>query len=391
MPRTAPASNGVEPPLAGRLFEGFPHGLLILDRSGAVEVANRAAVELLEVAVPGERRCCDLFGCRAAGGSLSGVCLSEIVPAAAEDYLELRIELRAGSAWLTAAAMDDSRIVVQVRRNGTSRFVHSESASSPVLYVSALGPLQVERDGEPVGGAWLEQRPGELFKYLVCERHRPASSDRITAALWPQADTSAVGRVRYFVHKLRDALEPDRDRGHSTFVVGGQRGYALHRRLVRLDIDDFEQRVTAGLAAFARGDSVAAADLLGRGLALYRDEFLADEPYAVWALAERDRLRDMASRALRILFQQSLLRGDLDGADAHLRRLIGFEPFDANLHRHYVEVSLRLGRRGEAQRRYAELRQRMLFEFGEELEFGFSELLASGERQLHLGWAENGP
>jgi hypothetical protein len=55
-----------------------------------------------------------------------------------------------------------------------------------------------------------------------------------------------------------------------------------------------------------------------------------------------------------------------------------------DLQRHYVELSLRLGRRGEAQRRYAELRERMLHDFGEELDFGFSELLGAGERQLRL-------
>jgi DNA-binding SARP family transcriptional activator len=387
MPGTAFASNGAESPLAGRVFEGFPHGLVVLDRDGGVELANRAAVELFRIGPGSSPSCCDLLGCRSGQGPLAGVCLSEIVPPAAEDYLELRLELAGGSAWLTAAAMDDRRIVVQVRRNGTSRFARSV-APGPELHVSALGPVHVERDGEPIDGPWLEQRTGELFKYLVSERHRPASADRITAALWPHADSSALGRVRYFVHKLRDALEPDRARGASSFVIGGRRGYALHRACVRLDVDDFEQRIAAGMAAFGRGDSTGAADLLSRGLELYQDEFLADEPYAVWAFAERDRLRDMAARALRILFDEALRTGDLDDADRHLRRLIRFEPFDANLHRHYVQVSLRLGRRGEAQRRYAELRQRMLFEFGEELDFDFSELVDSGERQLRLGWRE---
>jgi DNA-binding SARP family transcriptional activator len=151
-----------------------------------------------------------------------------------------------------------------------------------------------------------------------------------------------------------------------------------------LDVDRFEQLVSEGMAAFARGDLGAASDSLTRGLSLYEGEFLADEPYALWALAERDRLRDLAARSLRVLVERLLQGGELEAADRHLKRLISFEPFDANLQRHYVELSLRLGRRGEAQRRYAELRQRMLHYFGEDLEFDFSELLESRSRQLRL-------
>jgi len=384
MPRTAFASTGALPPLAGRAFEGLPHGLLVLDREGRVEAANRAASELLDIAFGTEPACCELFGCGADEGPLTGVCLTQVVPRPGEGHLELRLELAAGSTWVTAASMEGDQVVVQVRRNSSARFVHSEPAAGPELYISALGPLAIEVGGEPIDGAWLEQRPGQLLEFLVCERHRPASADRITSALWPHADSRAVGRVRWFVHKLRDALEPDRRRGESSFVVGSRRGYALHRARVRLDVDDFEQRISAGMSAFARGDADAAAGLLSRGLTLYRGELLADEPYAAWALAERDRLRDMAARSLRVLFQRLLQVGDVPGADRQLRRLIELEPYDVDLQRRYVELSLRQGRRGEAQRRYAELRERMLHEFGEDLDFGFWELLDAGELQLRL-------
>src|SRR3954471_716094 len=189
MPRTAFPSNGAEPPLAGRVFDGLPHGLLVLDSDGSVQVANRAASELLRI-VPGSApKCCELFGCRADEGPLAGVCLTGIVPPEGDGHLELRLDLDVGSTWVTAAAMEHEQIVVQVRRNTSARFVHSDAAAGPELYISALGPLEIEVGGEPIAGAWLEQRPGQLLRYLVSERHQPASADRITAALWPHADS----------------------------------------------------------------------------------------------------------------------------------------------------------------------------------------------------------
>src|SRR4051812_41616945 len=107
MPRTAIAHDGVEPPLAGRAFEGLPHRLLELDRAGVVEDANAAALELLQLPSGATQTCCDLFGCRGDEGPLAGVCLRQIVPPAGEGHLELRLELAEGSSWVTAAAMED--------------------------------------------------------------------------------------------------------------------------------------------------------------------------------------------------------------------------------------------------------------------------------------------
>src|SRR3954451_292175 len=126
MPRTAPASTGAEPPLAGRAFEGLPHGLLVLDSAGKVQVANRAASELLDLSPRTAPKCCELFGCRSDEGSLAGVCLMEIVPPAGGGHLELRLDLAAGSTWVTAAALDDEQLLVPGRPKTSSRLVPFE-------------------------------------------------------------------------------------------------------------------------------------------------------------------------------------------------------------------------------------------------------------------------
>ena len=108
---------------------------------------------------------------------------------------------------------------------------------------------------------------------------------------------------------------------------------------------------------------------------LYRGDFLADEPYAEWALHERDRLRDLVAGALRTLAEIETRRDDLPAATATLVRLSELEPFDIDVHRELFSLLLRRGRRSETLRRYETLRRRMLSTFDEPLDFSLSQLI----------------
>ena len=99
-----------------------------------------------------------------------------------------------------------------------------------------------------------------------------------------------------------------------------------------------------------------------------------DEPYAEWALTERERLRQIASNGLRALADLDDRNGDLEGATASLQRLTDLEPYDVDVHRDLLAMLLRRGRRSEALRRYEALRRRMLTTFGEELSFSLADL-----------------
>jgi DNA-binding SARP family transcriptional activator len=210
-------------------------------------------------------------------------------------------------------------------------------------------------------------------------------AEAIAAAIWPQGGPSALGNVRHFVHELRDRREPERPkRAPSSFVVSRQGGYTLDRARVRIDADEFERLVQGGLASFADGDAGEAAEALSAGLALYEGDLFAEDPYAVWAIPERDRLRDLAARALRVLVELELSAGDLAAADLHVKRLAELEPYDTAVQRQLIEVCLRQGRRSEARRRYTALRMRMLHDFGEELDFELADLTREQPAQLTL-------
>jgi DNA-binding SARP family transcriptional activator len=142
--------------------------------------------------------------------------------------------------------------------------------------------------------------------------------------------------------------------------------------------------VQSGLDGFADGQVAAATEALGAGLALYEDDLFAEDPYAVWAIPERDRLRDLAGRGLRVLAELEVRSGDLAAAALHVRRLAELEPYDTAIQRQLIELCLRQGRRSEAYRRYSALRMRMLHDFGEELDFQFTDLAREEPLQLTL-------
>jgi DNA-binding SARP family transcriptional activator len=122
-------------------------------------------------------------------------------------------------------------------------------------------------------------------------------------------------------------------------------------------------------------DPKAATTSLEQGLALYQGDFLADVPYAEWAMAERHRLHDLACTALRTLTELHLAEGDTDKAVRALERLAKMAPYDEGVHRKLMELDIAAGRRSDAMRRYNVLRARIRRTFGHDLDFKPADLL----------------
>jgi DNA-binding SARP family transcriptional activator len=242
--------------------------------------------------------------------------------------------------------------------------------------VAALGRLSVSVGGTSRDGDWLQQRPGQVFRYLLASRSGAQRSEAIASALWPERGPAAVANVRYCIFKLREHLAERRDPGDS-LVVRDAAGYRIDLRRVALDVDDFQSRFTAGIAAHRRGEAAAAETVLSEALSLYRGEFLADDPYADWAFSEREYLRSLAGKGLAALAQIALSSGRLVAAAERLQRLAELEPFDSHVHQMLIEVCLRRGRRTEAFRHYHALRARLHRAFGEQPDFELTSLAAS--------------
>jgi DNA-binding SARP family transcriptional activator len=239
--------------------------------------------------------------------------------------------------------------------------------------IFALGPLRVDGPGGPLTGDWLEQRAGQLLRLLVCERKKIVPADAIGEALWPHAGPAAPNTVRHFIHELRERLEPERSpRAKPSPVVCRHGGYGLDDDRVWIDADEFERQAAIGAAAAEQGRRVQARAQLKLALALYVGDFLGDEPYAVWALSERERLRAIACDALRSLID--LGAGLHEGAAGWLERLAALEPFDEDVHRELILAWLRMGRWSRAARHYESFRVRLLREFGAVPAFELAEL-----------------
>ena len=248
-------------------------------------------------------------------------------------------------------------------------------SADPQLRLFVLGRTCVVNGDEILDGRWINNRPGQILKLLIAERHRSVFCDEIISLLWPPNSSPDTRGVRYFVHELRDQLEPGGAvHPPSSFVLATRGGYVLDRRHVWIDADAFEALVTEGCAAAGHDDDTAH-DLIREGVELYRGDFLADEPYAEWTLHERDRLRDLVASALRTLAEIETRRDDLPAATATLIRLSELEPFDIDVHRELFSLLLRRGRRSETLRRYETLRRRMLSTFDEPLDFSLSQLI----------------
>jgi DNA-binding SARP family transcriptional activator len=376
------------------VFEFFPTGIVVVDARGQVQGTNLGAKRLLRGIIDRPRlRCCDLFDCRRAGTPLADHCITELALNHSGPLPEVRIDVPepgSGSVWLTAAPFGGSEqsVVFNVRPGVVGdrrRRTEPHWMGGPQLRIFTFGRTRVESGEGPLAGEWLGHRPGHVLKYLITHRDRVVPSDELIEVFWATAGLRGVTSVRQAVHTLRDRLEPERAKhAGSAFVAARSGGYELERAAIWIDADDFEMSVREGLKAVAAGDLETGEAALARATGLYRGDFLAEEAYAEWAFAERDRLRDLAGQALRALSEVKVAGGDLEGATEQLMRLAELEPLDMEKQRDLLAMLLRRGRHAEAARRHELVRRRYRKAFGEDPDYDLADVVApvSAESQV---------
>jgi DNA-binding SARP family transcriptional activator len=161
----------------------------------------------------------------------------------------------------------------------------ASGAGTRELEVRLLGPIEVERGGEPValGG----QKPRALLAVLALEPGRVVSVDRLVEALWPgDPPDTASHAIQVYVSQLRKVLGP--------VIATRPPGYVLEVDPESIDVHRFVRLAQEGHGALESEDAAAAEILLREALALWRGPALADfvyEPFAQTQIARVDELR----------------------------------------------------------------------------------------------------
>jgi DNA-binding SARP family transcriptional activator len=376
-------AGGERPIAQGRLlsdlFDALPTAVHVVSETRRIVTWNPALATLLGGRLEQAATCCDVLGCGTPGGTLEHTCVTDLALArspGAGDYL-IELPDSAQTVAVTPRVVPGARektVLLQlqaVQQPATAAPIRVPG-SAPGITIRTLGETFLETPAGEVRGGWLDQRTGRLLKYLIANRTAAVHADTIAEALWPRARADSTNTVRHYVHALREKLEPERVRyGRSAFVIARNGGYQLNLERVEIDADGFERKAKAGLSALESGDQERGLELLQAAMAIYRGDFLLDDRYDDWAIAERERLLDLAGQALR-----GLVTGLADPAQAviYLERLADMEPLDADVQRELIRVWLRQGRRTRAMRRYRTLQSRLMREFGERVTFDLSEL-----------------
>ena len=221
-----------------------------------------------------------------------------------------------------------------------------------------LGRLHVRANGRPLNVAG--NRPRALLADLLLHANQIVSSDRLIDDLWGESPPGdATHDLRVIASRLRACLGRSRD-----VVETRAPGYRVAVASGELDLSRFERLTEDGRHALAEGDAAAASELLGRALALWRGEPLADLGDAEFVRAERARLVDLRLGAVEDRMEADLALGRHVDIVDEARELLRTEPYRERLRAHLALALYRSGCQAEALEVLADGRRLLRDELG---------------------------
>lgn len=223
-----------------------------------------------------------------------------------------------------------------------------------------LGPLEI-RDDE---GTVLRIPGGRLRTLLVRLLLQPGSmvpTEDLISAVWEhKPPREPLAALQVMVLRLRRALGPEVGSRLRTVPSG----YRFDVLPGELDLHRFEELLLPGSAALALQDWSSARDHLGRALACWRGDALADVRAGTAMDAHLNALAALRVRAQRQLVEARLRLGQHDELVDEITALIESHPFDEQLRTQLMRALHGCGRRAEALEVFHHARRTLVEELG---------------------------
>ena len=157
------------------------------------------------------------------------------------------------------------------------------------LKIRTLGAFTLMRDDEPVVPTGKVKKPLELLKALIAQGGKDVQLERLSDALWPDADGDLAKRsFDTTLHRLRKLLRHEK-------VLQLQSGrLSIDPRFCWIDIWAFERNCAGIEGALGKGqqeDPGRLAIHFEKGSLLYNGHFLPEDMDQAWTLSMREKMR----------------------------------------------------------------------------------------------------
>jgi predicted ATPase/DNA-binding SARP family transcriptional activator len=243
-----------------------------------------------------------------------------------------------------------------------------EIPSEPWLRFHFLGGCEISL---PDGPVHLETAKTRALLVYLALNPGPQPRHRLMGLLWAELpEANARRNLRRALWNLRHrlsspALPPP--------ILSDRETVCFNREVAHWsDVAAFETACSYLEPASPRPTPAFHRDQTRRAAELYRGEFLQGfyvgdaAAFEEWALAERERLRAMALRALQHLVAGHAARNETGAALHYARRLLALEPWLEEAHAWLMRLLARSGRRAEALAQFEACKRVLAEELGVE-------------------------
>lgn len=229
-----------------------------------------------------------------------------------------------------------------------------------------LGPLELAVSTDSAEADWAtigSTKRRSLLAALLVRAGETVRVDQLVHELWgTRPPDSAATQVHQNVMWLRRAMGDEQGR---VLVTDGH-GYRLDVTEDQLDVGQFSDLTRRGVASLQDGDPESAADLLRRGLGLWRGNPLSDVPATELVAAAAARLTDRWLDTWETAIDAELACGRHETVVAELIQQVEVHPLRERPWRQLMTALHRTGRQAEALATFQRVRQTWVTELGEE-------------------------